>query len=264
MTELKLMLNGVVVDDGDEWIYNWFGDPYVSPKKVHDFLAQAGGEDIQVLINSVGGSVFAGSEIYTALKSYSGRVDVIVSGLAASIASIIMLAGDSVKASPIAEIMIHNASMVSRGDHHQLQHDSESVEGTSLSLASVYAKKTGQSEEEIKALMDKESWFNAEKALELGLIDGILFDEAVSHQMVASAGHIVPKEKIAEFKALMAKKEASQENPKESMQAIVEQMLDAKLARQEEKLASMMDEKLKNFTPRQDEKKAASPFGKFT
>ena len=103
-----------------------------------------------------------------------------------------------------------------------------------------------------------------EKALELGLIDGILFDEAVSHQMVASAGHIVPKEKIAEFKALMAKKEASQENPKESMQAIVEQMLDAKLARQEEKLASMMDEKLKNFTPRQDEKKAASPFGKFT
>lgn len=195
-----LLINGPVVDDGDAWYYDYFGDPYVSPKYVRDFLNDANGENIQVSINSGGGSVFAGSEIYTMLKSYSGRVDVVVSGLAASIASIIMLAGDSVKASPMAQIMIHNAQMGQWGDYRDMEHASVVIGGVSQSLVGIYTAKTGLSAERIKEFVDQESWFGAERAKELGFVDEVLFQDTVA--FVASAGRYVDKAKIMEFKAM--------------------------------------------------------------
>ena len=113
----KLEINGVIVNDNDKSVYEWFEMSATCPKDVKEFLATLdGSEPIQVAINSQGGSVFAGSEIYTLLKSYSGEVEVVVTGLAASIASVIMMAGDKIKMSPTAQVMIHNASMVAQGD----------------------------------------------------------------------------------------------------------------------------------------------------
>lgn len=201
----QLKINGPIVDDADAWFYDWFGETCTSPKKVNEFLASTNGEPIEVLINSGGGSVFAGSEIYTALKACSNNVSVVVTGLAASIASIIMLAGDSIHASPISQIMIHNASLVSGGDYRDLLHDSLVIDGVSESLASLYAKRMGISVEEVRDLLDKESWFTAEKASEMGLIDGVLFE--TTPQFVASSGHIYSKEKIAEFKAMIEQKD---------------------------------------------------------
>ena len=65
---LELRLNGPVVDDDDTFVYEWLGSPYISPKAVLDFLKSAGNQDISLAINSKGGSVFAGSEIYDAIK----------------------------------------------------------------------------------------------------------------------------------------------------------------------------------------------------
>ena len=206
-----LLINGPVVDDSDTWFYDFWGDPCVSPKKVRDFLSEANGEDIQVSINSGGGSVFAGSEIYTMLKSYSGHVDVVIAGLAASIASVIMLAGDSIKASPMAQVMIHNATMGEYGDYRDFEHASVVIGGVSQSLIGLYVNKTGWSEEEIKKLVDAESWFGAERAKEIGLVDDILFKESVS--LMASVGNYADKEKIARFKRIMERENAEVDNP---------------------------------------------------
>lgn len=200
-----LLINGPVVDDSDAWFYDFWGDPYISPKVVRDFLDEANGEDIQLSINSGGGSVFAGSEIYTMLKSYSGKVDVVVSGLAGSIASVIMLAGDTIKASPMAQVMIHNATMHAHGDYRDFEHASVVIGGVSQSLIGLYANKTGMTEDEIKELVDAESWFGAEKAKELGLVDEILFQDNFS--LVASVGAYRSKEQIMEMKALIDKKQ---------------------------------------------------------
>ncbi|GFH42732.1 ATP-dependent Clp protease proteolytic subunit [Lactococcus hodotermopsidis] len=202
---LKFKFNGAVVDDSDAWFYDWFGDPYVSPKAVKDFLAQAGGQDIQLSINSGGGSVFAGSEIFTALKEYGGKVEVVVSGLAASIASVVAMAGDTIKISPLGQLMIHNAAMVDYGDYREFDHASQILFATSESLAKVYAEKTGQTVTKILALMGEETWMTADKAVELGFADEVLFAENEPLQLVASVGHIVSKEKVKAFKAMLDK-----------------------------------------------------------
>ena len=208
-----LKVNGTIVDDGDAIFYEHWGMPHTSPKMVHDFLDKLNGESIQVYINSGGGSVFAGSEIYTALKKYSGQVETIATGVAASIASVILMAGDYVRVSPISQIMIHNASMISRGDHRDLEHDSKTLEGTSLSLANVYAEKTGMEVKAIKEMMDSETWLTADKAVYYGFADSILFNDDIV-EMVASMSPIVPKEKINEFKSLVMQQEQGKKKEK--------------------------------------------------
>lgn len=203
---LKFLFNGAVIDDIDAWFYDWFGDPYVSPKKVTDFLEQAGGQDIQLCINSGGGSVFAGSEIYTALKEYDGKIEVIVSGIAASIASVVAMAGDVVKISPLGQMMIHNASMVDYGDYREFDHASQILFATSESLAKVYSEKSGKPVNEVLDLMGAETYLTADKAVEMGFADEVLFSNSEPLQMVASVGHIVSKEKIKAFKAMLADK----------------------------------------------------------
>lgn len=261
-----LLINGPVVDDSDTWFYDFWGDPYVSPKSVRDFLAEANGEAIQVSINSGGGSVFAGSEIYTLLKSYAGRVDVVVAGLAGSIASIIMLAGDTIKASPIAQIMIHNASMGAYGDYRDLENASVIVGGVSQSLVSLYTHKTGLGQEDIKELVDAETWFTAERAKEIGLIDEVLFMENVT--LVASVGNYVSKDKIYQFKQMMDRQEKDSplsaiverldklENKIDAIEhhPVAELKMDIDVQELAEKLAALSQE---------DNRKAKSPFGKF-
>ena len=270
-----LLINGPVVDDSDSWFYDWFGDPYVSPQKVRGFLAEADGEDIQVSINSGGGSVFAGSEIYTMLKSYSGRVDVVVAGLAASIASVIMLAGDSVKASPMAQIMIHNAQMGQFGDYRDLEHASVVIGGVSQSLISLYTAKTGLDESQIKSFVDDESWFGADRAKELGFVDEVLFTESVS--VIASLGNYVSKDKIAQVKAMMNQKQEG--NPMEAFlerlaslenrltvledKPVSEIKLKTKIELDSEEAVAMLKNSLIENGLLEEDKKAESPFGKF-
>ena len=102
-----IQIKGTIISNDERWIYDWFEWEATAPK---DVILPETGEPIEVHINSGGGDVYAGSEIYTALRSYQGDVTVKIVGIAASAASVIAMAGDTVEISPTAQIMIHNVS----------------------------------------------------------------------------------------------------------------------------------------------------------
>ena len=171
---IKINVKGPIISNDDKWIYDYFEMESTAPKDVSDQLTD-NGEAIEVTINSGGGDVYAGSEIYTSLKDYSGVVTVKIVGLAASAASLIAMAGDKVLISPTAQIMIHNVSTVLYGDHQTLDKESVILQSHDKSIASAYELKTGKSIEDILALMENETWMNAQSAVEEGFADEVMF-----------------------------------------------------------------------------------------
>src|SRR5699024_7677624 len=123
-------------------------------------------------------------EIYTLLKSSDKNITVNIIGVAASAASVIAMAGDTVNMSPTAQMMIHNATMPVQGDYREMDHKSDFLKKTNQTLINAYKLKSGLDEKELKAMLDKETWFTPQDAKEKGLIDGIMFEETV--QPVAS------------------------------------------------------------------------------
>lgn len=177
-------VKGEVVPSGNEWIYDWYGIQATSPKTIAKALSNANGQPVTIKINSGGGDVFAGCEIYNELKNYSGEVTIEIHGLCASIASVIAMAGKC-KMSPLGEIMIHNVSTQTSGDYRDMEHSVEVLKKTNKTIASAYTLKSGMTEEEAFELMDNETWLTADEALELGLVDEIMYsDEKVDKNMV--------------------------------------------------------------------------------
>ena len=171
-------LAGTVVDSEGALFMEALEQDYISAKNVEKILAEAGGEEVTFNLNSGGGSVNAGSEIYTMLSSYSGRVVVNITSLSASIASVFMLGADEVNISHQAQIMIHqphfrNEEVV---DKLSLERSLNMLDSTEKSIAKVYMKKTGLSEDEILDMMFKETWLTSDQALELGFVDNIFND----------------------------------------------------------------------------------------
>ena len=165
-------IKGTIVSNNDRWLYDWLEWDATAPK---DVVLPDSGEPIEVHINSGGGDVYAGSEIYTALRSYPGDVTVKIVGIAASAASVIAMAGDTVEISPTAQIMIHNVSTQVNGDHNTLLHEAGVLEGFDKSIASAYVHKTGKALDDLLGLMNKTTWFDAESALNHGFVDKIMF-----------------------------------------------------------------------------------------
>jgi ATP-dependent protease ClpP protease subunit len=193
-------IKGTIVSNNDSWIYDWFGWDYTAPKNV---VLPETGEDIEVHINSGGGDVYAGSEIYTALRSYSGKVVVKIVGIAASAASVIAMAGDEVEISPTAQIMIHNVSSNVSGDHNALLHEAEVLEGFNKSIANAYIYKTGKALDDLLSLMDKTKWFDAESAVNQGFADKIMFAEEIAPTFAASETPMIPHDFIEKMKSAM-------------------------------------------------------------
>lgn len=194
---MKLKIKGPIVSNSDKWIYDYFDIESTCPNDVSSVVESADGEDLDVEINSGGGSVFAGSEIYTALKSYEGNVTTKIVGIAASAASVIAMAGKKVLMSPTAQMMIHNVSSYADGDHRAMEHAAEVLKTANKTIANAYQIKTGRSQEELLDLMNKESWFTAQKAKELGFVDEVMFD---SGQLVASFSGMLPPEVIEKMR----------------------------------------------------------------
>lgn len=177
-------VKGEVVSSGSEWIYSWYGIQAVSPSNIQKALNNANGQPITVRINSGGGDVFAGCEIYNMLKNHDGEVTIEIHGLCASIASVIAMAGKC-KMSPLAEIMIHNVSTRAQGDYRDMEHTAEVLKKANKTISNAYTIKTGMTDTEVQDLMDKETWFTADEALEKGLIDEIMYtNEKVDNSMV--------------------------------------------------------------------------------
>ena len=190
---MKVKIKGPIVGNSDAWIYEYFGIEATSPSMVDKAIEKANGEGLEVEINSGGGSVFAGSEIYTALKSYKGNVTVKIVGLAASAASVIAMAGNKVMMSPTAQMMIHNVSSCAAGDYREMEHTAEILKNANDTIANAYRIKTGKTQEELLALMDKETWMTAQKAKELGFIDEVMFEDIQFAASTSYSGLLPPE-----------------------------------------------------------------------
>jgi len=185
---VKVDIKGTIVGNEDAWIYKYFGIDCASPKNIADKISQAKpNEELEVEINSGGGDVFAGSEIYTTLKSYKGNVITKVVGLAASAASVIAMAGDKVLISPTGQLMIHNASGVFGGDYREMDKGSDILKSVNAAIANAYMLKTGMEHKDLLTLMDSETWLTPQKALENKFVDEIMFTDGA--KFAASFGN---------------------------------------------------------------------------
>lgn len=164
----ELYFYGDIVSDS--WS-SWWTDEDKCPQDVSDFLKELdNSKDIDIFINSGGGSVFAGIAIYSMLKRHNGKKTVHVDGLAASIASVIALAGDEVIIPKYATFMIHNPLIFLFGGYNakDLNEMIGALDTCKESILNIYMNhvKEGITREEISELMDQEKWFTGENAAE--------------------------------------------------------------------------------------------------
>ena len=167
-------------------IYEVIGeDPWtgggMTVKRVDGILRSIGNRDVIVNINSPGGDVFEGIAIYNRLREHQANVNVKVLGLAASAASIIAMAGDTIEIGASSFIMIHNAWVLAVGNRHDMREVADFLEPFDRALADVYVARTGQSLEDVQAAMDAETWFNGSTAVELGYADTLLPADAIAN-----------------------------------------------------------------------------------
>ena len=198
-----LKIKGDIVSNDMKEIYEWFGYDCTTPQDVITAIEEMPkGDRLQVKINSGGGDVLAGQEIYSTLRNRND-VDIEVEGLAASAASVIAMAGKST-ISPVGMLMIHDVSVSHTGGNHaQLSKQAETLKAWDEALANAYVEKTGKSKAEIIKMMDAETWITADKAVELGFIDAI--SQAGERVITNSIGNLkVTDEMIKKYEAKKA------------------------------------------------------------
>lgn len=164
-------------------IYSEIGETFwgdgVSAKSFSDELKKlpSSVKEISVRINSPGGDVFDGITIYNRLKQHSANVTVYIDGLAASIASIVALAGDEVIASEGTLFMIHKPMSGVYGNSNELEEMISLLDEVEEQLVSIYRRKTNMDRSEIKNMLSKETWMNASEAKEMGFVDSIMEED---------------------------------------------------------------------------------------
>lgn len=166
-----------LLEDGTLMLFGVIGDEYdgLDSATIVEELRSLGDADvIQVLINSPGGLVDQGLAIYHELATNPARVEVEISGVAASMGSAIAMAGDFVRIAENGLIMIHDPWNVAIGDADELRKAAEILDKFGDSLVGIYQRKTGLDEDEIRELMAEETWLDAHEALEKGFVDEIM------------------------------------------------------------------------------------------
>lgn len=152
---------------------------------------------INLRINSPGGSVFDGRAMATAIKAHPASVTAYVDGIAASAASWIAIAADSVVMADGSFLMIHNAQAGVLGDRHSMLDMAGVLEQLDNSFISDYAAKTGKTATEIGAWMDAETWFSAQQAVDLGFADKVETGKQASNHWNLTAYRNAPQELLA-------------------------------------------------------------------
>lgn len=140
--------------------------------------------EIDLRVNSPGGDVFEGFTIYNRLKQHKAKVTTYVDGLAASIASVIALAGDEIVMSEGSFIMIHKAWAMTAGNSDDLEQMVDRLLDIDEQLLGIYQRKTKLDRVELRSMITAETWLNADEAIEMGFATRKSEDEAV---MAASA-----------------------------------------------------------------------------
>lgn len=191
----RINIRGVMVPNDYKWYYDFFGEDCTCPKDVQQVMdAFQDGDEIEVYINSPGGVIDVGSEIYTLLKSRSDNVRIYITGEACSAASVAAMAAYC-EMSPTALMMVHCVSTYADGNHSDMEHTAEVLRTADRALCSAYVDKSGMTEAEALQMMEHTTWLTAEQALERGLIDGVMFQERETVPLVAGPLFALPTKK---------------------------------------------------------------------
>ncbi|WP_273750781.1 head maturation protease, ClpP-related [Leuconostoc mesenteroides] len=190
--QMKAMNNVAQIDIfGDIVSEKWF-DEETSATSFRDALKELGDvSTINLSINSGGGSVFDGIAIYNMLKSHKATVNVYIEGLAASIASVIAMAGDTITMRSGSMMMVHMPWTLSQGNAEEMRKTADTLEKTGDSIVDIYSERTGISSDDIRNIMNEETWLSAEEAVEQGWATKLDKKEAVMNS--------VPKEILGRF-----------------------------------------------------------------
>jgi len=157
----------------DIFIYDEIGVHGITAKSFLQDLKDLGGKDITLHINSTGGDVFEGQAIYTSLKNYTGKVTAKIEGLAASMATVIALAADTIEMTSNSLFMIHSPMSNVFGNKSQMRKQINALEKVEATMLKVYSKRTGLDEDKISYMLDSETWLSADEAKEMGFVDSI-------------------------------------------------------------------------------------------
>ena len=215
-------------------IYDAIGGHDVNAKQFVNELKEINAETINLRINSPGGSVIDGNAMFNALQRHPAKVVTHIDGLAASMASVIAMAGDEIHMADNALLMIHNPWTFSMGDADELRADADLLDKMSASIVGAYGRSQYEADE-IKNLMDDETWFTAQEAFDAGFVDHIstgLHAAACDITAMAEGAEItVPADKqiVSLTKQLDAVSKASAEISADLCeQVVINQELEAK------------------------------------
>ena len=130
--------------------------------------------DITACINSGGGSVFEGQAIYNSLVNHPARVNVVIDGIAASIASVIAMAGDNISITEGSHIMVHKPWSMAMGDANSMRKEAEVLDSLESGIIDIYAARTGKSREKLEKWVSEETWFKGAAAVDAGFADNVI------------------------------------------------------------------------------------------
>ena len=205
----RIDVRGVIIPNDYKWYYDWFEEDSTCPKDVQKIMDTHPGEQHDVYINSPGGAIDVGSEIYTMLRGHAAGIKIYITGQACSAASVIAAAGYC-EMSPTALLMVHCVSSGARGNHSDMEHMAEVLRTADRALCSAYMDKTGMSEQEVLDMMEHETWLNAQQALERKLIDKIMFEQQEPVPMTAGLFALPSKEQLERTRKLAMEPEREQ------------------------------------------------------
>jgi ATP-dependent Clp endopeptidase proteolytic subunit ClpP len=216
-------------DKAEIWIYEMIGEDFwtgggITAKNFQKELASVKASQIDLHINSPGGVVFDGVTIYNLIKQHPANVTTYIDGLAASIASVIALAGDKVIMAANALYMVHNPTGLAMGTANDMRSLADVLDKIAGTMIVTYVGKTGKTESDIKAMLDAETWMTADEALEYGFIDEI------SEEMdMAACAKFIPAMAKAGFKHVPQSINGKKEVP--SAKQVEQALRDAGLSR---------------------------------
>lgn len=191
-------------------IYDEIGGWGIGAKQFLGDISKLAGKHLHVRINSPGGSVIEGTAIFNALRRHVGGVTVHIDGLAASMASVIAMAGLPVLMADNALLMIHNPWTVAMGDSEDMRKTADLLDKLKANIRNAYERKTGMDADKLQEMMDAETWLDAVDSVALGFADAI-------EEGVEAAAHIQPAELRAKFDSFAQKMTAQNsetpENP---------------------------------------------------
>jgi ATP-dependent Clp endopeptidase proteolytic subunit ClpP len=183
--EVTLRIDGDIVDDDDAWLYEWFEMQCASPNAFRTELEQHKGKNINLWIDSYGGSVFAAVGIYNALmehKNTGGKITSIVDGKAMSAAVMLFLAGDTRLMTPASVLMIHNPLTGASGYASDLRKVANTLDIIKDNIINAYELATGLSREKLSQLMDEETLMGPKVAVDNSFATGVKYLDTATEQ----------------------------------------------------------------------------------